>query len=117
MAFRAHRRRDYRVELELETLDNSTSADSRGHPQKEFVARESVWAHVEQLSGQEGVLGRELAATASHRVELDYDVRITPRARLRYPDTQKYLHVEAVDDVEGRGRTMVCLCRQEVRST
>ena len=119
-AFRTHgrrpaRRRGRNTRLWLQTLSASTGADSLGHSSRAFGDTQDVWGYVKQLDGQEIAFAREIAARATHVVEIDYLAACTQRARFRVDgSTSRYLNVEAVENVENRNREMVCLCREEV---
>jgi len=116
MGRRPPRRRGRTVRLEVQTLSGSTSADSRGHSQKSFSTYQTVHAFVKQLRGEEAQFAREIVPRATHEVEIDYLAKVKPRSRFKFPNESRYLNVESVDNIEERGRTMVCLCHEQVSS-
>jgi len=116
MSRRVHRRRDYRTQLTLQTLQGSTAADSRGHTQRSHADKETLWGWVETIGGKEGILAREIQPTATHFVETDYTANAKPRARLKVNGSGAVLNILSVDNVEQRGRTCQYVC-EEVVST
>ena|GEM_PF-4774704 len=108
------RRRDFRTKLELQTLQGSTSAGTRGHSQKAFAAVTTIYGAKRQLKGEEAILARQINAQATCEVEVDYDSRITERARLLVDgSTSRALDIITVDNVEERNRTMRLLCGEQ----
>jgi SPP1 family predicted phage head-tail adaptor len=107
-------RRDFRTRLELQTLQGSTAADSRGHSQQAFAPVTTVYGAVRQLRGEEAILARQIDARATLEVEVDYDSRINERGRLLVEgSTAEILEVMAVDNVEHRNRTMRLTCGEQ----
>ena len=105
------RRRDFRTKLDLQTLQGSTSADSRGHSQKTFTTVATIYGAKRQLRGEEAVLARQIDARATHEVEVDYNGQIIERARLLVDgSTSEMLDIITIDNVEARGRTMRLMC-------
>ncbi len=113
------RRRDYRTRLKVQALEvSSTTPTARGHPQKAWTTKTTIWAYKAQLSGREGQLAREIQPTATHEVETDASTYLSVRRRLVVAEsTGDVLHIEAIDDLESRGRTVRLLCAQRVTST
>ncbi len=108
------RRRSYRTTLEVQALvSGTTSADSRGHSQTVFATIDTIQARVKNLRGDETIRGREIYANATHEVELDYLPTIDNRSRFKFPGTTRFLNISDLDNVEERGRTLVCICEEE----
>lgn len=72
-----------------------------------FITR----AKIETLGGSEGVYVRQLLPTASHRVSLRYDSRVTTKAELLFENST--LHILSVSNVEERDRELVLICGRE----
>lgn len=71
------------------------------------------WAAVEPISGRERLLAAQVQAQLTHRVLLrPLDVTVSPRDQVAYRG--RVLKVEAVRDLEERGRLLVLDCREEV---
>ena len=97
--------------MDLQTLQGSTSADARGHSQKAFATVARIWGPVRQLRGEALVFARQVDATSTHEVEVDFDSRIVERARLLVcGSTSDILNIISVDNVETRNRTMRLMC-------
>ena len=75
---------------------------------KEWTGR----ALVETLGGYEGMLVRQNFPTASHRVTLRYDSRLTVRSQIIFGNTT--LHVVGIIDVDNRNRDQIVVCGSEV---
>ncbi len=73
----------------------------------EWTAR----ALVEPLGGSEGMLVRQTFPTASHRVTLRYDSRLTVRSRVVFENST--LHVAGIIDVDNRHRDQIVICGSE----
>jgi len=119
MARRPRRRRDYHTRLYVQQLQqSSTTPTARGHATRAWTTIATVWGHKAMLSGREGQLMREIQPTATHEVETDASTDITDQRRFVVADsTGQILNIEAVDDLEGRGRTMRVLCSERVKTT
>jgi len=113
------RRVGYRTKLVLQTLRGSTGADSRGHSQKSYTDRRTLYAHVEQLRGNEGILAHEIQPTATHRVECDYypDVSVRSRFKVNGSDPARYLNVLSCENVGQRNRTLEVICVERIATT
>ena len=108
------RRRSYRTKLALQTLQGSTTADSRGHTQRAFADKQILRGAVETGSGREMVLAREIQPTATHFVETDYTPNAKPRARLKIVSSGAVLNILSVDNLEQRNRTCQYVCEELV---
>jgi HK97 gp10 family phage protein len=101
MSRRIQRRRSYRTKLVLQTLQGSTVADSRGHTQRTFSDKETLWGAVESGGGREMVLAREIQPEATHLVETDYTANGKPRARLKIESSGAVLKGGGFDMSDG----------------
>lgn len=114
MSRRIQRRRSYRTELVLQTLQGSTTADSRGHTQRAFADREPLKGAVESGGGKEMTIAREIQPTATHLVETDYTPSAKPRARLKILPGGAVLNILSLDNVDLRNRTLQYVCEELV---
>lgn len=109
------RRRDYRTRLTLQVLSGSTTPTSRGHSQRTYVDRiKGAYGCVEQASGREGVLAREIQPTATHFIETDFTPTANVKSRWKIEATGALLNILSLDNVEQRNRTLQCVCEERV---
>jgi head-tail adaptor len=95
--------------------DNSTGSVDFGTRGEATYGSTHEWtarALVETLGGYEGMLVRQNFPTASHRVTLRYDSRLTVRSRILFGNTT--LHVVGIIDVDNRNRDQIVVCGSEV---
>ncbi len=108
----AKRSRDYRTLLEVQALAPSTGPGTRGQSTRTPRVVDRVWADISQLTGRELEIAQQRYARATYRVETYFNEKITELAK--FVLDSRTFEIGAVDDVELRGRTMVCLCDEEL---
>ncbi len=86
------------------------TADGMGGVTRAFLAVDALWGAIETSAAPAEIADRP-GAVLSHRVSLRAPATVQPGDRLRL-GARRFL-VEAVSDPEGRGRRLVCDCREE----
>lgn len=111
---RRPRRRDFRTRLDVQTLQGSTTVDSRGHSSKAFATVTTIHGAKRQLRGEEAIYARQIDARATHEVEVDYNNWIDERTRLLVSgSTSEILEIIAIDNVDARNRTLRLTCGEK----
>jgi len=84
--------------------------DGQGGVTRSFVAVDALWAAI-ATSAAPGEIAERPGAVLSHRITMRAPATLQPGDRLRL-GARRFL-VEAVSDPDGRGRRLVCDCREE----
>lgn len=90
--------------------ENVGSENNFGETVDDWQAVTTRWAAVDPLRGRERFEAQQISAEVSHRVTMRYFADLTPTMRLVYDG--RVLEIEAVIDVEERGRELELLCRE-----
>lgn len=101
----------HRVVIQERTL----SRDGFGDAVESWASVATVPAEVRMPSGAERFVGQadQERATVTHRVRVRWRGDVRPGShRLLYDD--RVLDVEMAEDPDGRGRELVCICREVV---
>ncbi len=112
MAVNRRSLRRFDCTVDIETLQGTTAADSRGRSQLAFDSAETVQCSITPLAGRELSLAREIVPTASHRVEMYHTTTLTPKARLNYGG--RIFNIDGTLNVDERGRYAELLCTEVV---
>jgi len=74
----------------------------------------TTWAAVEPITGKESYLPTQTVATVSHRVTMRWpqDVTVKPTDRIFF--NGRIFNIEAVLDIEERGRELQIICSERV---
>lgn len=90
------------------TIEQVTvNRDSFGEPVKSYSTLLSCWAHIQPLRGSEVFEAKQVMATVSHRIRINYDPRlktVTPKCRIKLsnddtPETFRYFDILALMNV------------------
>lgn len=84
--------------------------DGLGGASVSFIAVDALWGAVETTAAASEIADRP-GAVLTHKVTVRAPATVQPGDRLRL-GSRRFL-VEAVGDPEGRGRRLVCDCREE----
>lgn len=84
--------------------------DGLGGVTRSFIAVDALWGAVETTAAASEIADRP-GAVLTHKVTVRAPATVQPGDRLRL-GSRRFL-VEAVSDPEGRGRRLVCDCREE----
>lgn len=93
----------------LQTVSNA--ADGGGGVTETWADTATLWAHIEELSGDEGFEAQQVASRLSHRVTLRYRTNVTPQQRLKYGS--RILRINAVINPGQRNERLELLCAEE----
>jgi len=97
-----------RQRLELEAPDETP--DGGGGSERSWVAIATLWASVVPETPGPDVFAERPVGIVHHQVTLRADARVAPRRRFR--DGDRLLVIEGTQDPDGRGRWIVCRCRE-----
>lgn len=65
------------------SIENYTTArGANGTETQSWSAAETVWASIEQLSGRELMIARQIKADATHRITMRYTSNLTAKSRV-----------------------------------
>lgn len=96
------------------TLQQRTqAANAAGEPVPTWTDAATLRAFVEPTGGAEAWRGMRVETSTTHVVFLRFVATVTEEKRLRWGSLT--LNIDSVQDVEGRGRWLVCQCREEGR--
>ena len=109
------RTRSYRHPITILSLGASTGAGTRGQQTRTFLPVGATRAAIHKLTGQEIEYARSITETATYEIEMHYTNRVVPTSRLRFGN--RVFNVEAIDNVDERGRVLKCLCSEEKATT
>ena len=84
--------------------------DGQGGVSRAFLAVDALWGAIETRATP-GEIADRPGAVLTHTVTVRAPATVQPGDRLRHG--ARRLLVEAVSDPEGRGRWLVCDCREE----
>lgn len=84
--------------------------DGQGGVTRSFLAVDALWGAIETSASPTEIADRP-GAVLAHRVTIRAPATVQPGDRLRLG--ARRFTVEAVSDPEGRGRRLVCDCREE----
>nr|WP_245404778.1 phage head closure protein [Ancylobacter gelatini] len=84
--------------------------DGQGGVTRAFVAVDALWGAVE-TQARPDVTADRAGATLTHSITVRAPATVAPGDRLRLG--ARRFEVEAVSDPEGRGRRLLCRCREE----
>ncbi|MDQ0509745.1 head-tail adaptor protein [Ancylobacter amanitiformis] len=84
--------------------------DGAGGVTRSFLAVDALWGAIE-TSAAPGEIADRPGAVLTHTVTLRAPATVQPGDRLRFG--AHHFLVDAVSDPEGRGRRLVCDCREE----
>lgn len=87
-----------RVTIQL----RSKSRDEFGEPVQRWASKQTVWASITPVSGEEKDARSGEYAETSHRIVMRYGPKLRARDRLKYQG--RVFDVEAVRNIEERGR-------------
>lgn len=97
----------------IEQLSGGTGLDSYGQPTTEWVAlQRSVPVSIRKVSGNEGILTRQLFPTATHKIEMRYRRDMTPKLRINYDG--RIFNIFDIDDVGEMNVNLVLTVGEEV---
>lgn len=84
--------------------------DGMGGVSRSFLAVDALWGAIE-TSAVPGEFADRPGAVLTYKVTVRAPAIVEPGDRLRLG--ARLFHVEAVSDPEGRGRRLLCQCREE----
>lgn len=84
--------------------------DGQGGMVRSFIAVDALWGAIETRARPELSADRAVAAL-THDITVRVPATVQPGDRLRLG--ARRFEVEAVSDPEGRGRRLLCRCREE----
>lgn len=90
----------------------STTRDSFGAVVETWADVATVWAAIEPAGGRETLAGQEVTAEVTHRVRIRYRADVTPEMRANFQG--RVFDIQAVLNVDGRGRELHLLCKEMV---
>jgi SPP1 family predicted phage head-tail adaptor len=94
--------------LESETL----SDDGAGGFAPAWTSVASMWGSVEPVGADESNAADRTLATVTHRIGIRHRAGVLPKQR--FVHAGRIFRIEGVRDPEGRMRTLVCDCREEI---
>lgn len=93
-----------RNRIALQSMSEST--DEGGGQSTSFSTASTVWARVENNSGNEVVFGDQIEARANYVFKIRYYSSLTPKFRISY--NSKLFNIEHIaDEFEGRRRYQI----------
>lgn len=95
----------HKVQLQAKTVTQSGT----GQPVESWGTVDTVWAAVEPVSGREFFAAAAVWAETTFKVTVRYRPDITPLNRIIHDG--KLLDIQAVLNVEGKGRYLEIVCR------
>jgi len=85
-------------------------ADGAGGVRRSFLTVDALWGAIETTAAPEEIADRP-GAVLTHTISLRAPATLAPGDRLRLG--ARVFTVETVSDPDGRGRRLVCRCREE----
>ncbi|MEZ5853953.1 MAG: phage head closure protein [Hyphomicrobiaceae bacterium] len=72
----------------------------------------TLWGGIRAVNGNETVIAEQVSGRITHEIVLRHRSGIAPAMRLRL--AERIFEILAVRSVDGRGRVLLCLCREEM---
>lgn len=96
----------------LELQENTPTRNAVGEEVDSWATIEKFWGNIEPLAGTELLHAQQTAAEVSHRISRRYASGVTPGHRILHGE--RVFDINAVINVEERGRELLLFCKEAV---
>lgn len=96
----------HRVTIQKATV----TQDGSGQPVETWSNMEDIYAQVEQVSGRELVLAKQVSPDTTHLITIRYALHVDSIKRVKFGS--RVFNVLNVNHIENRQRTIELLCRE-----
>ena len=96
----------------IEIQNYTTTDDDFGQPIKTWMARDTVWAWIRPMSGNEQLTAKQVTAEITHKVTIRYHATITVTDRIKFGS--RYFDINFIGNFDERNVFMELMCKETV---